>query len=312
MNKRDTVLSLVDSQTPPAYVPAAFFMHFDPVYHQGQAAIDRHLEFFRATGMDFVKIQYEQSVPPAALVRTPEDWEHAPRCDEAFFASSIGVVEGLVKAAKDEALVIMTVYSPFMWAAQLAGAETLAEHLREKPDAVRAGLEIMTENVLTLIRGCKRVGVDGFYVSSQGGEAFRFPGTDLFQKYIKPTDLAVWDEVQSCVLNILHICDYAGAYDDLSPFLDYPGHIVNCSLTLGEQTLRPTDVAQMFGRPFMGGLERKGVITAGSLDDIRQAAAGVLAEAPEYFILAADCTVPSDTPWEHLKAAIDTAHRYRS
>ncbi len=111
MNKRDTVLSLVDSQTPPAYVPAAFFMHFDPAYHQGQAAIDKHLEFFRATGMDFVKIQYEQSVPPAAPVCTPEDWEHASRCDEAFFASSIGVAEGLVKAAKDEALVIMTVYS---------------------------------------------------------------------------------------------------------------------------------------------------------------------------------------------------------
>ena len=61
----------------------------------------------------------------------------------------------------------------------------------------------------------------------------------------------------------------------------------------------------------MGGLERKGVIATGSLDEIRQAAAGVLAEAPELFILAADCTVPSNTPWEHLKAAIDTAHHFR-
>src|SRR6266545_3171404 len=160
MNKRDTVLSLVHSQTPPTYVPAAFFMHFDRAAHQGQAAIDQHLAFFRATGMDIVKIQYEQSLPPAAPIRTPADWAHAPGCGEAFFAPSIRVAEGLVKAAKDEALVIMTVYSPFMWAAQLAGAETLAEHLRENPDAVRRGLEIMTENVLTLIRGCKRVGVD--------------------------------------------------------------------------------------------------------------------------------------------------------
>ncbi len=208
-------------------------------------------------------------------------------------------------------LVIMTIYSPFMWASQLAGAETLAEHLRDNPDAMRRGLEVMTDNVLTLVRGCRRVGVDGFYVSSQGGEAFRFPGTDLFQKYIKPTDLAVWDAVQSCVFTILHICDYAGAYDDLTPFLDYGGHVVNCSLALGERTMRPTEVAEMFARPFMGGLERKGVIATGSLDEIRQAAAGVLAEAPELFILAADCTVPSNTPWEHLKAAIDTAHHFR-
>lgn len=55
---------------------------------------------------------------------------------------------------------------------------------------------MMTDNVLTLVRGCRRVGVDGFYVSSQGGEPFRFPGTDLFQKYIKPTNLA-WFRNQS-------------------------------------------------------------------------------------------------------------------
>jgi uroporphyrinogen decarboxylase len=312
MNKRDTVLSLVDSQTPSAYVPAAFFMHFDRTFHEGQAAIDKHLEFFRATGMDFVKIQYEQGVPSAPPIRKVTDWAHAPRCDEAFFASSIGVAKGLVKAAKDEALVIMTVYSPFMWASQLAGAEALAEHLLDNPDAVSKGLEIMTENVLTLVRGCRRVGVDGFYVSSQGGEAFRFPGTDLFRKYIKLTDLAVWNEIQSCIFNVLHICDYAGSYDDLTPFLDYPGHVVNCSLKVGEQTISPRKLAETFGRPFMGGLERKGVIATGGLEEIRQATQEVLAEAPERFILAADCTVPSDTPWEHLRTAIDTAHRYRS
>ena len=308
MNKRDTVLNLIHTHTPPASVPAAFFMHFDPTYHQGQAAIDQHLAFFRATGMDFVKVQYEQKLPSAPSIRTPADWVNAPRCDEPFFETTLRVVEGLVKAAKDEALVLMTVYSPFMWAAQLAGAEVLVEHLRENPTMVQKGLEIMTDNVLTLVRGCKRAGVDGFYVSSQGGEAFRFPGSDLFQTYIKPTDLAVWDAAQSCVFNILHICDYAGGYNDLSPFLDYPGHVVNCSLALGQQVVSPTDISQMFGRPFMGGLERKGVIATGSLEDIRQAAEDVLARAPERFILAADCTVPSDTPWEHLKTAIEIAH----
>src|SRR5689334_15482113 len=259
MNKRDTLLDLIHGPTPPAYVPAAFFLHFDPAHHAGQAAIDQHLAFFRATGMDFVKIQYEQK-PPAASIRTPADWAQAPRCDAAFFAPSLEVVEGLVNAAKSEALVIMTLYSPFMWAAQIAGADTLAAHLRADPEAVRAGLEIMTENVLTLVRGCRQVGVDGFYVSTQGGEASRFPDTDIFEQYIKPTDLAVWDEVEACEFTILHICDYAAPYGDLSPFLDYGGHVVNCSLHVGDQTMRPADVAQMFGRPFMGGLERLGTI----------------------------------------------------
>ncbi len=236
---------------------------------------------------------------------------HRTACSEEFFEAPIQVVEGLVKAAKSEALVIMTLYSPFMWAAHLAEDGNIARHLQENPEAVKKGLEIMTENVLTLVRSCKRAGVDGFYASSQGGEAFRFQDRNLFQKYIKPTDLAVWDQVSTCSFNILHICDYEGGYDDLTPFLDYPGHVVNSSLKIGDQTLTPNDVSKLFGRPFMGGMERKGVLAMGNSEAIREATTDVLAQAPERFILAADCTVPSDTPWENLRTATETAHQYR-
>jgi uroporphyrinogen decarboxylase len=198
-----------------------------------------------------------------------------------------------------------------MWAMQLADGVDLAEHLRENPDAVVKGLEIMTENVLNLVRGCKEVGVDGFYASTQGGESFRFKGTDFFKRYIKPTDFAIWDEIASCTFNILHVCDFVGEYDDLSPFLDYPGDVVNCSLHVGDRQLQPTDAAQVFGRPFMGGLERKGVIATGRKDAIQSSIESVLMNAPERFVLAADCTVPGDTSWDNLKTAIDVAHHWR-
>jgi uroporphyrinogen decarboxylase len=308
MNKRDTLLSLIRDTASPEYIPAAFFLHFDTAYHQGHAAIDKHLEFFRSTGMDFVKIQYEHPFPVSSPIRKPEDWVRAPLCSEEFFEAPLRVVEGLVKAAKSDALVIMTLYSPFMWAAHLAD---ITNHLTENPEAAKEGLEIMTENVLTLVRGCKRAGVDGFYASSQGGEAFRFQERNIFQQYIKPIDLAVWDELSSCTFNILHICDYEGSYDDLSPFLDYPGHVVNSSLKVGDQTLTPKDAVQLFGRPFMGGMERKGDLATGTSEAIRKAVTDVLAQAPEQFILAADCTVPGDTPWENLRTAIETAHQHR-
>jgi uroporphyrinogen decarboxylase len=312
MNKRERVLNLIDGGGTQGYVPAAFFLHFDPAYHQGQAAIDRHLEFFNFTGMDFVKIQYEQIQPPFAHIHQPRDWADVPLYGEDFFEAPIRVAEGLVNAAKDEALVIMTLYSPFMWAGHLAGPGILDSHLREDPEAVKKGLEIMVENVLNLVRGCKRAGIDGFYASSQGGEAFRFTGTDIFEQFIKPSDLAVWDEIGSCTFNILHICDYVGGYEDLTPFLDYPGQVVNCSLKSGERTLTPTEASKIFGRPYMGGMERTGVIAAGGPEEIRAAAEGALANAPERFILGADCTVPGDTPWEHLRIAIEAAHRHTS
>jgi len=312
MNKRETLLNLTRSTTPPDYVPAAFFMHFGQACHQGQAAVDKHLEFFRATDMDFVKIQYEQVLPPLPAVRRPEDWAHAPLYTAEFFDAPVRVAEGLVKAAKNEALVIMTLYSPFMWAMHAGGGAVLTEHLKRDPEAVTKGLRIMTENVLRLVRGCKRVGVDGFYATTQGGEAHRFAGTDIFQTYVKPTDLAVWDEIRSCRFNILHICDYEGGYADLTPFLDYPGHVVNCGLTLGDRTLTPKEVSEMFARPFMGGMQRNGVIATGSAEQIRHAVKGAMAEAPDRLVLAAQCTVPGNTPWDNIRTAIDAAHEGRN
>ena len=310
MNKRDTVLSLLSNESAWNYVPAGFFMHFDPAFHRGQAAIDKHLEFFRYTGMDFVKIQFEQPLPPHPLNK-PSDWNNAPLFPDEFFEPAIKVVEGLVKAAKSEALVIMTLYSPLMWAIHLDENADIAGHLEENPDVVKKGLEIMTENVLKLVKGCKRVGVDGYYASTQGGESFRFRDKTFFSKYIKPTDLAVWDELQSCTFNILHVCDYKGGYDDLTPFLDYPGHMVNSSLKLGDKHLTPTEILQMFKRPFMGGLERTRTIATGSAETIRAEVNRVLDQKSDRFILAADCTVPSETPWENLKIAIDIAHEYQ-
>jgi len=310
VNKRQAVLSLIAGEGPPSIIPAAFFLHFDQAHHQGQAAIDRQLEFFRATGMDLIKIQFEQAIQPS--IHGPEDWRKIRPQPEEFFEPTVRVVEGLVRAAQREALVILTLYSPFMWMVRIAKGENLANHFSEQPVAAAGGLEAMTETVLNLVRACRRVGVDGFYASSQGGEAGRLPGREIFRKYVKPADLAVWEEIRTCEFNVLHICDYEGGYADLGDFLDYPGQVINAGLQVGERTLQPREIAEMFGRPFMGGMERLGVIATGTPAEIRRAAQAVLAEAPERFILGADCTVPADTPWENLKAAIETAHEYRS
>ncbi len=94
----------------------------------------------------------------------------------------------------------------------------------------------------------------------------------------------------------------------LAPFVDYPGHVVNCSLEVGDRHMTPREAAALFGRPFMGGLERKGLLATGTPAEVRRAAQAVLADAPDRFILAADCTVPGDTSWDNLAAAIAVAH----
>src|SRR5712664_1254944 len=133
MNKRDVVLSLLDENKPLPYVPAAFFLHFPPEFHQGQAAVDKHLEYYRYTEMDFVKIQYERTFPPIPTIRTPADWAKMPRYGRDFFEGQLKAVEGLIKAVKSEAVVIETLYSPFMCAGHTTSDATVTEHLRSEP-----------------------------------------------------------------------------------------------------------------------------------------------------------------------------------
>jgi uroporphyrinogen decarboxylase len=311
MNKRDAVLSVIDPAQIPTYIPAAFFLHFDKAYHRNQAAVDRHLEFFRYTGMDFVKIQYEHGFPANPDIQRPEDWAKMPFYDLDFYAEPLEVVEGLVKAAKPEALVVLTLYSPFMFAGHVAGEGTVTSHIKEDPQAVRRGMEIITDSLMAFVKECIRLGLDGFYMSTQGGEKGRLDDMELFNQVIRPYDLALMEEIQrSCIFNILHVCDYRLPYHELSPFVDYPGHVVNTSLELVDEKSSPLEVARLFGRPFMGGLNRLGVIAKGSQEDIRQVVEDVLRDAPQRFILGADCTVPADTPWENLRLAISLAHQF--
>lgn len=312
MNKREAILSLLDDSQQPAYVPAAFFLHFPPAFHFGQAAVDKHVEYFRYTGMDLVKIQFEQTFPLLPTIEQPEDWAKVPRLSADYFDAQLTAVEGLVAALKDEAVIVVTLYSPFMCAGQITGPERLIQHLEQDPQAVKPGMEAVTESLLAFARTCAKLGVDGFYASTQGSEAGRFDNPDVFDIAIKPYDLAVMNEINAtCPFNVLHVCDYVLPYDDFSPVLDYPGDVVSCPLHLGGEPLSIQAATEMFGRPYLGGLERLGVLATGTPEQVVRATEAVLRDAPKRFILGADCTVPADTSWDNLKAAIDTAHRWQ-
>jgi len=311
-NKRDAMLALLDKNARQEYIPAAFFIHFDRSCHFGQPAAEKHLEYFRYTDMDFVKIQYERTFPPIPDIKKPEDWRRMPSYKLDFYQPELEAVKGLVKAAKREALILVTLYSPFMCAGHTATLPLLTAHMQENPDPVRKGLETIAHSLMLFVKECIRLGVDGFYTSTQGGEIGRFQDPRIFREYVKPFDLALMNEInRSCAFNILHVCDYQGQYADLSTFLDYPGHVVNCNPRLSTGKLAWEEIAKMFGRPCMGGLDRHGTIASGSKEEIENAVEQVLSEASAPFVLGADCTLPNDIRWENIRTAIAAAHAFR-
>lgn len=316
MNKRELVLSLLDKNKEQNYIPAGFFIHFDEECHHGQAAIDKHMEYYRYTGMDFLKIQFENVFPPMPDIKKPGDWEALPFLKKDFYENQLNIVEGLVKEGKSDALVIVTLYSPFMMTQFITQSLTLMmDHMKENPEKVKKGMEIITDSLMIFVKECIRLGVDGFYASTEGYESFRSPGLDIFSQCIRPFDLALMEEAdKSCIFNILHICDIIGEYDDLAPFLDYPGHVINFSHKLGSKEISGREISKIFDRPFMGGMERTGVISSGTSDEIRKEVQEILAQKPDKFILGADCTLPGEvdqqTLWENIRTAISAAHEY--
>ncbi len=311
VNKLEHMLQWLEGKSEPGFTPSAFFLHFDDQHKVGDAAATKHLEFFRYTDMDFVKIQYEQEYTPVDFLKKPTDWSKLNPKKLDFYEPQLETVRRIVNSVKKEALILMTLYSPFMWAGHCATLPVLQRHLEEDPEAVKIGLNNLIESQLLFVRACIKIGVDGFYMSTQGSEAGQFKDPRIFRDYIKPSDLVAMKEIASATpFNILHVCDFNAPYSNYDAVLDYPGQIVNCNPKLTETKLSWPEISGMFKRPSMGGMDRLGLLATGTSTQIQDEAHKVLKGAPKQFILGADCTVPSDIDWKRLRDTISVAHNF--
>ena len=107
-NKRERMLQWLEGKTADHYTPAAFFLHFGNVYKTGSAAAQRHLEFFRQTDMDFVKIQFEQTYERQEFLQKPSDWAKLTLRKLDFYEPLLQTVRELVKSTKRDSLMLMT------------------------------------------------------------------------------------------------------------------------------------------------------------------------------------------------------------
>ena len=314
-NKRERILQVLDQSRPNEYVPAAFFLHFQNKL--GHKAVQDHKDFYRATGMDFVKVFYEIAVPKVDI-QTGKDWEKVPVYGEDFFEPQIAVIEDLAREFKGEAFILPTVYSPLALAHQTLGRgnhQNFKKLVEENPAAFGKAIKNLSLSIENYLRAARKRGADGFYVSSQGGDGNTL-SPEIWNKYVRQWDKHV-SEVANEIgeINILHICDFGTPFKNaeaLYAFADYPASIINVPLKFSDgSTLNLKEAQQRFGRPIFGGLERWGVIAKGSVEEAKAAVDEVLKNASPNFILGADCTVPGDTDWEKLRAVIDYAHTWR-
>ena len=308
-NKREIMQQFLNGTLDKSYVPSAFFMHFGKDAKIGEHAINAHLRYFLSTGMDFVKIQVEQGYGRIKIEKA-EDWDKIRPLPNDFFAPTLNVVKGIYDIAGTDAMVLPTVYSPFQMLIQTVGAKTVVAYADKEPERIKQALEYFTDALIGYVKACKQIGVDGFYTPTQGGEQKFYEVPGFFDTFVKPYDLKVMKECNTDTkLNILHICDYEGSYDDLTRFTSYPGQIVNAPIDVNGKPFSLKDCERLFKRPVMGGLYRKGTILEGSKEQVAKEVKTLKHDlAGKRFILGADCTVLPKTPMDNIRTAIQTSH----
>ena len=324
-NKKAIMDAFVAGTLDPSYVPAAFFAHF-PGPKVGEGAVRSHLEFYLKGNADILKVQFEQFVPRIEEPEKDETWaaigspagtgtaEPGSPCSpipEDFYRPILELVSGIQAIAGQDVYVLPTIYSPYQVALQALGESGIREAATNHPDGFKRLLDCYAASLQWLVRECVAIGIEGFYMTCQGGEMKYYDIPDFYGRFIRPSDLSVMNYcVERAHMNILHICDWEGVYDDLTRYADYPGQIVNTPIDLNGTRFTLNDGVAFFGgRPVLGGLERKGIILSGSAADVAAAASKAIADGPRgKMMLGAECTV-SDAPMANIHAAILTAHR---
>lgn len=306
LTKREIMQDFLNGKKHGDYVPTAFFMHFPA--QVGQEAVYWHIRHLARTGMDLLKVQFEQH-QPNIKVETAKDWEQIQPLPRDFYAPTVQVVREVMDIVGHETMVLPTIYSPFQVLRMQIGIPAVIRWAKEDPDQVLRALRIYADALLNYARDCKAVGVDGFFTPTQGGENIYKEVPDFFERFIRPFDMEIMTECNAGThCNILHICDWEGPYDELEQFVSYPGQIVNAPNVVAGKPFTPSDAEKMFNRIALGGLDRKGVINKGNPEEIKAEVKKLIEENLGRLMIGAECTVDNKTAIENIRAAVCTAH----
>ena len=183
------------------------------------------------------------------------------------------------------------------------GDKEVANLLLENPELFREVLDVIAGDIAILTKAIiQDGGADGIYLSTQEIQDERITA-ELYQTYIEPSNIKVLEAAnQVGGVNILHICGFQGASNDVTIFKDYPAQVFNWA-THHEAVSLPQGQELFHGKAVLGGFEngKQSLLYGGSKAKLQEETKRLLDEAGRRgVLLGADCTVPDDFELERL------------
>lgn len=316
MNKRERVIAVIKGEKPD-HIPSGFSLHFPRKEKNVEEDVRFHLDFFRKTDTDIIKIMNENLVPDFGPIQRPEDWEKIPnlKLSDGFMQNQLELTKRILDQADGEAFSLGTLHgicaSAIHPIESRYGYEAVrrmqAAHIRENKKPVLEAWKRIADCMAQLAQKYIELGVDGVYYAGLGGEK-RYFTDEEFAECIEPFDKQILQAVKEAGGYVfLHICKdglnmqrYA-SYKELCDVVNWGIYEAPFSIEEGRKLFE--------GKAVMGGLaNRSGVMVEGTIDELKAAVKRLVEEQGEKgFILGADCTLPTEIPYERIRAAAEAA-----
>lgn len=286
----------------------------------GPALARAHLEFQRTFDFDFIKVTPSSDFMVAGygaethwvgnlegtrewgprVIQKPEDWLKLKPLDprQGLFGEILEANRLIGEAVSDDAPFIQTIFNPLSQAKNLAGPLLLA-HLRQYPDAVKAGLAVLTESTLRFIELLRQSTLAaGIFLAIQHATYDLLTEAE-YHEFGQPLDLQILQATEGLWFNLLHLHGVNVMFDLVAsyPVQAINWHDVETPPSLGE-ALKRTD------KTLCGGLRQWETMLRGTPEQVQtEARSAIEATGGWRFILGTGCVTPIAAPTSTIWAA---------
>ena len=234
------------------------------------------------------------------IIADPDEWKGLAPLDPegGALGDQLRCME-LISGSSDGSLPYMpTIFSPLAQAKNLAGGERLLEHLRQHPQEVLRGLEVITQSTVHFIEAARARGIAGVFYAIQHASR-KLLDEESYARFGTPFDRRILEAAGGLWLNLLHLHGEELIFEVAQSL---PAAIVNwhdreAGPSLAEGKSRVAGAV-------CGGLKQRDTMVLGDPPSVlAEAAESIDSLGDRGMILGTGCVVPIHAPRANLLAA---------
>ena len=236
----------------------------------------------------------------------PQQWPTLAKLDitQGDYGKEVEAIRLAAAELQGSVPIMQTVFSPLTTAAKLRG-DAAYQDMREQPELLRAGLEIITDVTIRFTQACLAAGADGIFFATQGATR-SLMSEEEYREFGMAYDVQVLNAVHDeGKLNLFHVHG-EDIFFDLAA--SYPVDMINWHDRITSPNLK--EAQARFGGVLVGGIEDRKVIAEGPLEELRFEARDAIEQTGGRRILVAPgCVIPTNTPDANIRAVIEAVQQ---